>query len=560
MNVFFSRNKPTNPNEGIYLLPDSWGTKYSSPWDDFGYKLSFKVYNCQINKWDYFGLIRILIKNHNITAEYFENEGKHIVNDIYSVGDLLTPDKAVSLPYETDYYKIIGHVYENNNPDSSNERIEEFLETICDASYHYGFVNEYRSWDGFSSAIMRDGSKAEAMIKKGMNIALGLYTSETDISFRYSDDNIDSIDFNYNLKDDISHQNINLLVGKNGTGKSHVLSEISKITLGLKPSPPLWPFFHKLIVIAYSPFESFHTKDTVIALLESRDQSKRSRFSIKRKRVKVNEYSYIGFKSDDNGLFDINTPRIKTIESIIKILTYDNENSWWREKGRLDILTETLLTCIDFDSMAIFNRNNQDEPSHIIDDTLFKSIGKIDTINSDIKFMKDGKELPLSSGQKIYSYMIPAIVSEIEDESLLLIDEPELYLHPNLEIELLCMLKRLLGETNSIAIIATHSAVISREIKSKSIHILHRTGMSVSALKPGIETYGESLERIISEIFEDKLVSKGYETDLDSLIGKYGNIETLITEKHNEVGDDALIYLLSKSSNDSDISIEANQE
>ena len=321
-----------------------------------------------------------------------------------------------------------------------------------------------------------------------------------------------------------------------------------------------WPFFHKLIVIAYSPFESFHTKDTVIELFERREKPTRNRFSINRKRLKVNEYSYIGFKNDDNGMFDINTPRIKTIESIIKISTYDKENDWWRDKSRLDILMDTLLTCIDFDSIMIFDRCNPGKSSYIVDNTLFKSISKIDAINCDIKFMKDDKELPLSSGQRIYSYMIPAIVSEIEDESILLIDEPELYLHPNLEIELLCMLKHLLGETNSIAIIATHSAVISREIKSKSIHILHRSGMSVSVLKPGIETYGESLESIISEIFDDKLVSKGYESDLDSLIDKYADIDTLITEKHNEVGDDALIYLLSKSSNNHDITIETNPE
>ena len=201
MNVFYSRNKPTNPNEGIYLLPDFWGTKYSDPWDDFGYKLSFKVYNCQINQWDYLGLIRILIKGHNITSEYFENSGKPITNDVFNVGDLLNPDNAVSLPYEVDYYKIIGHVYKNNNQNSSSELIEEFLQTICDASYHYGVVSKYKSWDGFSSALMRDSSKAEAMIRKGMNIALGVYTSETDISFTYSDDNIDSINFNYNLKD-----------------------------------------------------------------------------------------------------------------------------------------------------------------------------------------------------------------------------------------------------------------------------------------------------------------------------------------------------------------------
>lgn len=45
--------------------------------------------------------------------------------------------------------------------------------------------------------------------------------------------------------------------------------------------------------------------------------------------------------------------------------------------------------------------------------------------------------------------MIPAIISELEEESLLILDEPELYLHPELEVGLINMLKNILDETKS---------------------------------------------------------------------------------------------------------------
>lgn len=58
-------------------------------------------------------------------------------------------------------------------------------------------------------------------------------------------------------------------------------------------------------------------------------------------------------------------------------------------------------------------------------------------------------------------------MSEIEEESLLILDEPELYLHPELEVNLINMIKNILNETNSYSIIATHSSIIAREVEKK---------------------------------------------------------------------------------------------
>ena len=83
------------------------------------------------------------------------------------------------------------------------------------------------------------------------------------------------------------------------------------------------------------------------------------------------------------------------------------------------------------------------------------------------EIIRDGKAIGLSSGQLIYSYMIPAIVSGMKDESLLILDEPELYLHPTLEMGLIKMLKSLLKDSSSYAIIATHSAVMEMCIRDR---------------------------------------------------------------------------------------------
>ncbi len=69
------------------------------------------------------------------------------------------------------------------------------------------------------------------------------------------------------------------------------------------------------------------------------------------------------------------------------------------------------------------------------------------------------------------------------------------------------MLKQILSATNSFAIIATHSAIIAREIQSDYIHILEE---NYKSRQPDIETLGNSLERITADVFGDRVTEKPY--------------------------------------------------
>ena len=161
--------------------------------------------------------------------------------------------------------------------------------------------------------------------------------------------------------------------------------------------------------------------------------------------------------------------------------------------------------------------------------------------------------MPLSSGQKIYSYMIPAIIAELEEESLLVLDEPELYLHPELEVGLMNMLQYILKETKSYAIIATHSAILAREVESKAINILRKNKGNTESNIASVETYGESLDIIISEVFDDNYMLKPYQIEIDKVL----KISDMSIEKiKGYIGDDALAYALSAINHIEDIKIE----
>jgi hypothetical protein len=154
--------------------------------------------------------------------------------------------------------------------------------------------------------------------------------------------------------------------------------------------------------------------------------------------------------------------------------------------------------------------------------------------------------VPLSSGQTIYSYMLPNLVAEVDDESLIIVDEPELYLHPTMEIGLLDMLKQLLAATKSNAIIATHSSILAREVEQSGISVLRRVGERTEVSNPGFETFGQTVEVIMGLAFDDYDVRKPYEDSIDQAVKNNKCPEDALEKFGSDVGDEALAYLSSK--------------
>ncbi|RCU45205.1 ATP-binding protein [Corallincola holothuriorum] len=547
MKYYYSESLSIENLDGFHLLQDHRGTNYKSPWDDFGYIITFKLYYVSEKQKRKLGTLKILIKDKEDSSLYFKENGKPLESKYFEITDVLNIDNIVSIGEEVDFYKKINSLF-------SESEAEEILIKICDAGYFNDQYDEFSSWKGFSGSFMR-GSASSAILKKGYQIALGRYIPKKtfDITLTELGDTFDDLCLKFDTSREIGKSNINLLIGKNGVGKSHALKKLSEIITGVIDTKDNHPYFHKLIMIAFSPFESFYTKSEIFKKLSSRysaSEEKSNRKSESRKRLHVNEYSYIGFKND-SGDHDLNHPIKQSINSLIKVIEYDDENSWWEEQSRFKILKDTLSLCIDFDSVFITNDDNQEleVTSTLNTNSLKDSLN----YNKGIIFKKDGNILPLSSGQKIYSYMIPAIIAELEEESLLVLDEPELYLHPELEVGLMNMLQHILKETKSYSIIATHSAILAREVESKAITILRKNKGNTETNISSVETYGESLDIIISEVFDDDYMVKPYQREIDRYLKK---AENSINTIKNHIGDDALAYALSKLDDGDDIEIE----
>ncbi|EUB41671.1 AAA family ATPase [Fusobacterium sp. CM1] len=148
-------------------------------------------------------------------------------------------------------------------------------------------------------------------------------------------------------------------------------------------------------------------------------------------------------------------------------------------------------------------------------------------------FSKDEKTLPifensageefdindLSSGEKQLFLRTLSIKMLEPKNSIILIDEPELSLHPKWQQRIIEVYKKI-GENNQI-IVATHSPHILGSVSNENIFILYRNENGKIEAKTGDElysSYGQPVDRVLKDIMELKsLRIPKIEKDLEEL-------------------------------------------
>lgn len=129
------------------------------------------------------------------------------------------------------------------------------------------------------------------------------------------------------------------------------------------------------------------------------------------------------------------------------------------------------------------------------------------------KWFKEENLKGLSSGQLKTLYLFYSMTNIVE-RGLYVIDEPENSLHAPLLSAFMYTLRKLLVKRKAMAIIATHSPVVLREVPRNCVHVLRsREGLRY-VTHPSIETFGENLGVLLNEIFGLNADKSGYFTYL----------------------------------------------
>ncbi|MEY2251614.1 ATP-binding protein [Comamonas sediminis] len=542
---------PVGSGDSLELLWDNW--------DDFGFETSFGV-TCRIDGEiiDLAG-IRLLISDRATSYQ--------VLDDLYQAGwDGVFPAPGidyVSVPTEITFYQQLkAHL--------GVEATVEIATALRDAS-----LLVRRSLDENATALVKtDGFKRSLQRERGSIAAyldgwkvlenLAIATKNFQFSFQDVFKSESMVAFDFDSESLLPHD-INVLIGPNGSGKSRVLHQMvdawvrpAKGELGFREPPNL----SQVVVVSYSPFERFPV-DMVGLQVQDKDV-----------------YRYFGFRGRGKEKLDGKPgairlshefPRKNAAQAIIACVADDQKfkavTDWAR---KISTMEAVLRTAFDFDYAAVeidpqkrvrslfLSAENvtdgptvakvgvrryvpvaahtmpQLQPSRLLDACLTES---------GVTFFKDDAQIELSSGQRLFAYIVINLLGAIRRNSLVLIDEPELFLHPTLEIQFVEMLKEILASFNSKALLATHSEVIVREVPADCVHVFQRTDDGLVISNPPFQTFGGDIQRISSYVFGDNVVSKPFEKWLKQKYRELGSADALIEAMGDDLNEELIVQI-----------------
>ena len=139
----------------------------------------------------------------------------------------------------------------------------------------------------------------------------------------------------------------------------------------------------------------------------------------------------------------------------------------------------------------------------------------------------------LSSGHKIVMLSLTKIIELAEDKVLIMIDEPELYLHPPLLSSYVRCLSELMRMRNGVVIVATHSPVLLQEISRDTVYKIDRFGGEVTITKPESQTLGQNISTLMSEVFSLELEKSGFINIINEIVNNSKD-EQITLEKYSD--------------------------
>lgn len=430
-----------------------------------------------------------------------EDETSHRIGTVKILdkkqGDTVLPDKFEELP---ESFASLGQElsYYQNLKTHFPETFLDIFSALNDLAFSPSILEDFEGENGLRISLLRN-SEAEKNLKQAQKVLNGI-DYKSNFNFSYScllagAEQEHNIDFNFDLESKLPHRIISI-IGKNGTGKTQYLAKFALDLSGqqrhLKQAgkfTPHRPLFSKVIAVSYSAFDKFTRP------------AKNKSFS----------YKYLGLK-DKSGFINQKRLAENYQEAIELIEKKERQNDWY----------EILKHIIPEDILDKFHKE------------LF-----IDH-NYDL-IIQEGKAL-LSSGQSIIIYVITGIIANIKKESLVIFDEPEMHLHPNAIANLIRLLHTLLNKYNSFAILATHSPIILQEVPSKFVKILERDGNITTTRNLDIESFGENLSTLTSDVF-DTIEIKGTYKQFFKIISQEYSYDDAVQLFDGKLSLNAKIYL-----------------
>lgn len=321
--------------------------------------------------------------------------------------------------------------------------------------------------------------------------------------------------------------NIHVLIGRNGVGKSFILNSMTRALIssdsesdndGHFTSEDAWgdsthenPFAN-ILSISFSAFDDFKI------IKQRRNATKGVRYINVglRKRVKDRNNEWISTTKDPDDLAKSFADSAKACSTGLK------SKRWYKALKTLEsdpLFEEANVTSLADEEVANFARTAG---------SLYRR---------------------LSTGHKIVLLTITKLVENVEEKTLVLMDEPEAHLHPPLLSAFIRALSDLLINRNGVAVIATHSPVVLQEVPQSCVWKIIRHGGFAKSERPTIETFAENVGTLTGETFGLEVTRSGFHKMILDSIEDDDSLNNVVDRFDNKVGSEGRALVSSMIAN-----------
>lgn len=434
------------------------------------------------------------------------------------------PEDFVSLTFSMEVYRGLNRYVQDTE---ARAGIVDQLHLILDKeSPYYEMV---KNDPCFLNGVLRDTTMENFALQKAQSLLLAkecLYNLRKE-SFKFKLNNADdfiSFDFTCLNDEDFVPEERKLMVpngcvvfiGGNGSGKSTAMYKLAKLMyteIDKRRKPEYKEYIgelkpnnvgvSKMIVVSYSPFDNF--------MLPAWDENPEE---------SAERFIYCGIRdyiAERDLLLEEQDGKYEQSEEVILA---DRQNRT-QLKSIQELANEFVeqFTKLKQDSKRRTIWEEITESAEELHPELSNAMGQISYGPDD--GTRIGMFKNLSTGNKYIFHMLATIIGNIEDDSLILFDEPENHIHPPLLSFLLAAIRRVLHNYNSVVFISTHSPVIIQETFANNVYVIRRIGEGVTMTHPNIETYGANIGEITSEVFNLTSDNISYYKLFSYLYGKW---------------------------------------
>lgn len=447
----------------------------ASDWDDYSVRSQFFMYYHEDhNHNQYIGSVKIIAHEQTPSDEHqaYSKSVEWLPESFTSLVDV-----ACSLGQSNNYYLNLRNKFP--------ETYQSILWSLQDCGFYSKIHEEYEHHRCFHSLIR--SNDAERLLRTARYVVNDraweeLFAFTYTFLPKYSDEHID-VKLDFNPRKNFATHRIYAIIGENGTGKTQLLSQLP-VDYAAKNEDvfsPHIPIFSKIITVSNSYYDYYGRPLNPASI----------------------NYVYCGLNHKELSEGDIDPIQMLVNRFRCAIEKIESQNSTFHNQKLFNILcnflSEDRLLSVFTPECDIRNDNIED-------------------------FVRQ-----MSSGESNLFFTICDIVANIRYDSLLLLDEPEVHLHPNAITLFMNTLYSLLEEYESYAIIATHSPIIIREMLGSQVYVLSRSEQDIPLIrKIGIESFAANISDLYEDIFSNRDVEQYFLKSIREMVKEGRNYEEIM--------------------------------